>query len=93
MMPEMTIHFPNHSRCYDPARQCVRFSGHDSVFEILFFVEDEALSRMSPGTSRDEAGFLSAFDANRDRILEVAGKLYSGRHGAPYVLGTANLPS
>jgi hypothetical protein len=71
-MPEMTIQFPNQSRCYDPARQCVRFSGHDSVFEILFFVEDEALSRMNPGTSKDEVGFLSAFDANRDHIVEVA---------------------
>ena len=93
MVLEMTIHFPNHSRCHDPARQCVRFSGHDSVFEILFFVEDAALSRMSPDASNDEAGFLSVFDENRDRILEAAGKLYSGRHSAPYMIGAANLLS
>lgn len=73
----MTINFPNPSRSYDAKRRFVCFWGYDQVIEVSFFVEQDALSRIDPETKQDEAGFLSAFDVNRDRILRVAGEIHS----------------
>ncbi len=73
----MTLNFSNPSRSYDETRTCVRFWGYDGALEIPFFLEDGAMQRISPETRQNAAALLTAFDRNRDRILKVAGKVYS----------------
>jgi hypothetical protein len=78
----MTLNFPNESRSFDATRNRIRFWGYDSAVEILFFVEAEALLKLVPGKSAAgagdvEDGLLTAFDATRDRIHQVAGKVYA----------------
>jgi len=73
------VNFPNQSRSFDGAKNRVRFWGYDRAIEISFFVEADALRKLSPdmGDMKDaEAGILQAFDAARDRIEEVADKMY-----------------
>ena len=82
----MAVNFPNLSRSYDSAGNRVRFWGYDRAMEVTFFVEEAALFRLSPKTSRVEAGILAAFDAARDRIMEVAAKIYSFERRSFYVL-------
>jgi hypothetical protein len=86
----MSLNFPNASRSYDPANARVRFWGHDSAMEVAFFLEEDALFRLSPQTKADEAGILDAFDANRNRIIEIARKAYAGKRGDFFVLGAAD---
>ncbi len=73
----MTLNFSNPSRSYDETRTCVRFWGYDGSLEIPFFLEDGAMHRISPETRQNAAALLTAFDSNRNRILKVAGKVYS----------------
>ncbi|MEP9352234.1 DUF1488 domain-containing protein [Xanthobacter sp. KR7-65] len=75
----MPLHFPNASRIFDPARQCVTFWGHDSTFEIAFHVDAEVLHRFSPKAGHDEAASLQVFDVNRARIERVASGVYARR--------------
>ena len=70
------IDFPNHSRSYDVTRRAVRFWGHDSAIEASFFINEDALTRLQPNVRPDGSGFLSAFDANRDKICAAAAKVY-----------------
>jgi hypothetical protein len=83
----MTLAFPNPSRSFDDVRDAVRFTGHDGMFEIRFFVEVAALAR---GEARDakmsEAQYLSAFDALRTSIQDVARRAYSASRLASYTL-------
>lgn len=79
------LNFPNPSRSYDETGHGVRFWGYDRAFELSFFVEDRALSKVSPETSADEAGFLNAFDVNRDQICAVAWDIYLRRHKAAHL--------
>lgn len=72
----MRLHFPNPSRSFDESSRCVLFWGYDGTIEVSFLVEANALKRLCPEMSNAEAGFLKAFDAARDRIYEVADKLY-----------------
>jgi hypothetical protein len=77
------IEFPNHSRSYDQTRRAVRFWGHDSALETTFFIDEDALRRIQPDAHLDEAGFLKAFDCNRDAICAAAAKVYvRGRRGS-----------
>ncbi|WP_417774195.1 DUF1488 domain-containing protein [Stappia sp.] len=78
----MTLNFPNRSRSYDEAGRRVRFSGHDGMFEVPFFVEADALSTTSPG----EEQYLAAFDEARTRIYDVARKIYGSARKNVYVL-------
>jgi hypothetical protein len=82
----MALGFPNHSRSYDRRGRRVRFWGHDGALEICFFVEQGALGKMDPGAERDESKILNAFDRYRDRILEVAARVYSFRRRDSYTL-------
>lgn len=75
----MVLHFPNQSRSFDATRRAVRFWGHDDAMEGSFFVGEDALKKIQPDMQRDEAGFLSAFDHNRELIYATAVKVY-GRH-------------
>jgi hypothetical protein len=86
----MTINFPNESRIYDPRHHNVRFWGHDDAREVTFLVEEDALARLDKTTPRTEAGFLVAFDRNRDRIFTAARKAYSRRGSAFYTLAPSN---
>lgn len=75
----MTLNFSNPSRSYDETGSGVRFWGYDGALEVAFFIEESAFKRISPGTSQNEAALMTAFDRNRDQILDVAGKVYSRR--------------
>jgi hypothetical protein len=86
----MTLTFPNRSRSYDERGRRVRFWGYDGTFEISFFVEQRAFSRIDPGAKLDEAGFLNTFDRYRDRILQVASKAYSSHRREAYTLEAAD---
>jgi len=78
--------FPNASRSYDATRGCVRFWGYDGALEVHFFVEDKALARIAPGTTLERGSLLRSFDGNRDRIFEVARKVYLRRRKGSYDL-------
>jgi hypothetical protein len=79
----MTLQFPNSSRSYDETRRAVRFWGYDKVIERQFVISEEALKRLSPGISSDEAGLLRAFDNNLRLIQKTAVKVYGqGRKGS-----------
>jgi len=71
----MVLSFPNQSRFYDATRRAVRFWGHDSAMEAVFFVTEDALKRVQPGMRFGKAGLLSAFDANRDLIYAAAARV------------------
>ncbi|QIA22275.1 DUF1488 domain-containing protein [Mesorhizobium sp. AA22] len=86
----MTLNFPNRSRSYDAAAKRIRFVGHDGMFEVPFFVEIAALSAASPATSGAEAEYLSAFDAKRSSIQDVAREAYSHGRKNMYVLTQAD---
>jgi hypothetical protein len=73
----MTLSFPNPCRSFDAVRSRVCFWGYDRTIEISFFVGEEALKRLCPDMAGAEAGFLKAFDAMRDRINEMADKVYT----------------
>jgi len=79
----MKLNFSNPSRSFDATKNRVEFWGYESVIEISFFVEADALKALCPDMINVEAGFLKAFDAARKRIQEVAEKVHShGRKGA-----------
>ncbi|MER8471554.1 DUF1488 domain-containing protein [Mesorhizobium sp. M1405] len=81
----MTLEFPNRSRSFDEVRNAVRFVGHDGMFEVPFFVETAALAQ--PGrTQLSEADLLTAFDAARNSIHDVAREAYSHGRRTSYML-------
>ena len=84
MLRRAALNFPNPSRCYETAERGVRFWGYDQTFEISFFVEEGALSKINPGTTADKIGFRSIFYARLDLIHEVAGSIYCRRCKATY---------
>ena len=80
----MRLSFPNPSRSFDVTKSCVCFWGYDSAIEVSFFVEADALKRLCPEMDSAETGFLNAFDAARNRIHEVANKVYVGGSKGTY---------
>ena len=80
----MTLSFPNQSRSFDAKKNRVRFWGYDSAIEISFFVEADALQKLSPEMGGAEVGCLKAFDAMRERIHEVANQVYVLGHKGSY---------
>lgn len=89
----MTLAFPNPSRSYDETRQAVRFTGHDGMFEVRFFVEVDALMKAAAQTLRTwptEAACLSIFDTFRSTIYEVAKKVYSKHRNNIFTLTAAD---
>src|SRR3981189_3329026 len=85
----MALNFPNRGRFYDATRRAVRFWGHDSAMEAVFFITEDALRRVQPGMRFNEDGLLSAFDANRDLIYAAASKVYArGRRGSYDLVST-----
>lgn len=86
----MAIDFPNQSRSYDPRHHGIRFWGHDDALEVAFLVEEDAITKIDRATLTTEADFLTAFDGNRDRIIEAARKAYSRRGDGFYVLAASS---
>ena len=86
----MALSFPNRSRSYDATRRAVRFWGHDTAMEWSFFVTEDALKRVQPNMQFDEAGLLSAFDANRELIYATAAKVYARSRKGSYDLTTSD---
>jgi len=86
----MRLSFPNPCRSFDAGKSRVCFWGYDSTIEITFFIEADALKQLCPGMSGVESGFLQAFDAVRNKIHEVADKVYTrGSKGTcAYILST-----
>lgn len=77
----MKLNFPNPSRSFDSARQCVCFWGHQSQFEIAFQIDAAALDRIQgSAVPAGEASLLQAFDRNRDRIEKAAALAFSRRN-------------
>ena len=72
----VALQFPNPSRSYDASRHCVCFWGYDNSREITFLVDDAMLRNLQPGVGSDERSILGAFDQVREKILEIAKKLY-----------------
>jgi hypothetical protein len=72
----MSLSFPNPSRSFDASKSRVCFWGYDRTIEVSFFVEADALKRLCPDMTGAETGFLKVFDAVRNRIHEVADKVY-----------------
>ena len=86
----MPLSFPNTSRFHDSTRRCVRFSGHDDLREVSFGVSEDALLRIAPRNERAEDGYLDAFDYNRERILQVATKMYRRGSQVWYTLNASD---
>ena len=87
----MTLAFLNPSRSFDATRNAVCFIGHDSMFQVRFFVEAEALagSGIARGGS-GETAYLSTFDALRTFIHDVASKAYARSRRDSYTLTAAD---
>lgn len=85
----MKLSFPNPSRSFDASKNRVRFWGYDRSIEISFFVGEDALKQLCPDMNSAETEFLQAFDAERNRIYEVADKVYGRDKGSSaYVLSS-----
>lgn len=90
----MTLAFPNPSRSLDKARNAVRFTGYDGMFEVAFLVDIGALVNSATESfmsEPSETACLSAFDARRTSIYAAAAKAYSNGHRAPYILTAADI--
>ena len=86
----MALTFPNQSRSYDETGKRVRFCGYDGMFEIPFFVENEALEIRMKHPSRTEADYLAAFDDARTEIIAAAMAIYNRGGRTPFVLTAAS---
>lgn len=89
----MTLIFPNPSRNFNEARNVVCFSGYDGMFEVQFFIEAAALEKSDPAPAVAgtlEAKCLSAFDALRASIQDVARKAYAKSRRTFYTLTAAD---
>lgn len=82
----MAISFPNISRSYDKSRKCIRFWGYDGAFEITFFLDLDALSKIQMISPADEATILGTFDRCRARIVSVASAVYRRHRQNAYTL-------
>jgi hypothetical protein len=72
----MALNFPNSSRSLETRKNRIRFWGYDSAIEITFFMELDALMKISPAAELAETGLLDAFDGALAQIHQVAEKVY-----------------
>lgn len=87
----MTLNFPDPIRSYDAAAKRIRFTGHDGMVEVPFVVEVAALATAGPAAAPGTAAeYLSAFDATRSSIHDVAREAYSHGRKTMYVLTLAD---
>lgn len=75
--------FPNRSRSFDEVKERIRFWAHDGPVEISFFLEKDALLKLSPDMRMTEAACLKVFDEALKHIQEAANRVYaSGPKGS-----------
>jgi hypothetical protein len=89
----MTLTFPNPSRSFDEVRNAVRFTGYDGMLQVPFFIEAGALTKAGVDLQQSgasETKSLSAFDALRTSIYDVARKAYSRGRNTTYTLTAAD---
>jgi hypothetical protein len=89
----MTLAFLNPSRSFDEVRNAVRFTGHDGMFEVRFFIEADALATSDAELLRagaSETKCLTAFDVLRTSIHDAARKAYSRGRRDSYTLTVAD---
>lgn len=88
--PTTRLHFPNPSRSFDEKSSRIQFWGYDRTIEVCFFLEAAALRLFDPKMNSTETELLKAFDTARERIREVAEKVYEhgggGKGAYAYVL-------
>ena len=72
----MKLQFPNPSRSFDPNSSRILFWGYDNIIEVSFYLQIAALKRLYPEMTNAEPELLKAFDTARERIYEVADKIY-----------------
>ena len=87
----MTLSFPNQSRSYDEAKGCIRFIGHDDVFEIVFRLDIEALLKIDTSLVQNEQGYLAVFDLARDAIERVARRAYVRKKNRVVALSASDI--
>lgn len=73
------LSFPNPSRDFVATKNWIHFTGYDSVKEISFFLDVNALAKLQPRLASTERDILQAFDNARQRIHEVASYVYASR--------------
>ena len=75
-------------RIADPVKFLFELWGYDSTIKVSFFVEAAALKRLRSEITGAETEYLKAFDVARDRIHEIADKVYvrGARAAYSYVL-------
>jgi hypothetical protein len=54
--------------------------------EISLFIKDDALAKLNPGSDGGESAMLATFDANRDKINAVAGRVHASDRQGFHVL-------
>lgn len=84
----MTLEFPNKCRSFESTKKSIRFWGYDSIVEVTFFIELNAIKKLFPNTDLDEKPLLQAFDRAVVHIHEVATRIYGRNrsHSFVYVL-------
>lgn len=85
----MSVSFPNPSRTFDEQKQRVCFWGYDGSMEITFFIDADALKRISRDIANPESNYLQIFDAAVTRIQAAANKVHKrdAKGSYTYVLG------
>jgi hypothetical protein len=88
----MALNFPNLSRSFEARQNRVQFWGYDSAIEITFFLDVDALMKISPDAGAAETGLMDAFDCALDQIHQIARKVYerSRNQSCVYVLAAAD---
>ncbi|MBV2144226.1 DUF1488 domain-containing protein [Falsochrobactrum sp. TDYN1] len=86
----MALLFPNPSRSFDDLEIGVRFVGYDGMISVPFLIEKSALER-NGAIDATEASLLSAFDASRKRIYDVARKIYCNSRQTSYRITMQNM--
>jgi hypothetical protein len=80
----MALSFPNPSRSYDVARNCVCFWGYDGAIEVSFYLDIGALQKLRPEMNDVGTGWVEAFDVEEKRIHKVAAMVYARGDKGPY---------
>ena len=90
-VPAMTLHFPNQSRSFDEAKGCIRFIGHDDVFEVVFRLDIDALIKIDANLVQNEQGYITVFDLARSAIERVARRTYIRRKDRVVLLTASDI--
>ncbi|MBB4095998.1 DUF1488 domain-containing protein [Ochrobactrum pecoris] len=79
----MPLSFPNPSRSFDDFEVGVRFVGYDGMTSVPFLIDKTALEKNGV-IAATELSLLTAFDASRKLIYDVAREVYSQTRQTSY---------